>query len=310
MVTLMGAFTPTRPSGAGIRAAAAAVAMLVAGGLVSGRQDPPDPDALVARVAAYVADYQLRLSSVVAEERYEQRLRVLGGPAAGVLGNINGARGSTSAERRRLLVSDYLLVWVPSLDAWMPFRDVIELNGKQVRDRDQRLARLFLDRSADAMDQASRIAEESARFNLGNVQRNVNVPTLALVFLTDRHRHRLTFTVEGEEKIEGVRTTRLAYEETIRPTLIHGADDADMVADGAFWVEPETGRVVQTRMHIRGVTLESDIVVTYRPDKRMDLWVPGRMRESYKSDTERFEGTASYRNFRQFQVQTDQIIKK
>jgi len=304
----MGARTPPRPSGAAaIRAAAAAVALLFAVGPVSGRQDPPGPDALVARAAAYVADYQVRLSSVVAEERYQQRLRVLTGPAAGVLGPT---RGSTSAERRRNLLSDYLLVWVPSLDAWMPFRDVIELNGKQVRDRDQRLARLFLERSADAMDQASRIAEESARFNLGNVQRNVNVPTLALVFLTDRHRHRLTFELDGEEKIEGVRTVRLAYEETVRPTLIHGADDADMVADGAFWVEPDTGRVVQTRMHIRGVTLESEIVVTYRPDKRMELWVPGRMRESYKSETERFEGTATYSNFRRFQVQTEQIIKK
>jgi len=306
----MGAVTPARPS-AGVAARAVAAAMaVVCGTVVWGFQSPPDPEALVARAAAYVADYQARLSSVVAQERYEQRLRVIGGPAAGVLGNINGARGSTSAERRRLLLSDYLLVWVPSLDAWMPFRDVIELNGKQVRDRDQRLARLFLEQPADAMDQASRIAEESARFNLGNVQRNVNVPTLALVFLTDRHRHRLTFQLEDQEKVEGVRVTRLAYEETIRPTLIHGADDADMVADGAFWVEPETGRIVQTRMHIRGVTLESEIVVTYRPDERMDLWVPGRMRESYKNETERFEGTATYSNFRRFQVQTGQVIKK
>jgi hypothetical protein len=303
----MGARTSARLSDAAARVAAAAAAIVAAGVVLSGLQSPPDPDALVARAAAYVADYQARLSSVVAEERYEQRLRVLTGPAAGVLGPT---RGSTSAERRRTLVSDYLLVWVPSLDAWMPFRDVIELNGKPVRDRDQRLARLFLELPSDAMDQAGLIAEESARFNLGNVQRNVNVPTLALVFLTDRHRHRLTFQLDGEEKIDGVRTTRLGYKETVRPTLIHGADDADMVADGAFWVEPDTGRLVQTRLHIRGVTLESEIVVTYRPDKRMDLWVPGRMKESYKSETERFEGTATYSNFRRFQVQTDQIIKK
>ena len=304
----MGARTPARlPEAAAARVAAAAVAIAAAAAVVSGLQSAPDPDALVARAAAYVADYQARLSSVVAEERYEQRLRVLTGPAAGVLG---ATRGSTSAERRRLLLSDYLLVWVPTLDAWMPFRDVIELNGKQVRDRDQRLARLFLERPAEAMDQATLIAEESARFNLGSVQRNVNVPTLALVFLTDRHRHRLTFQVEGEETIEGVRVARLAFEETIRPTLIHGADDADMVADGAFWVEPESGRVVQTRLQIRGVTLESEIVLTYRPDRRMELWVPGRMRESYKSESERFEGTATYSNFRRFQVQTEQIIKE
>ena len=58
------------------------------------------------------------------------------------------------------------------------------------------------------------------------------------------------------------------------------------------------------------MTLESEIVVTYRPDRRLDLWVPGRMLESYKNETERFEGTATYRNFRRFQVVTDEIIKK
>jgi hypothetical protein len=244
-------------------------------------------DAVVARAAAYVADYESRLSSVVAEERYEQRLRVLDMAApAGVVGTT--VRGTTSTERRRRLVSDYLLVKVAGLSGWVPFRDVIEVDGQAVRDRDQRLSRLFLESPADAMDQAMRVAQESSRFNLGNVQRNVNVPTLALLFLTDRH----------------------AYVESGRPTLIHGADDKDIVADGVLWVEPDTGRVIQTQIHTDTGSLESEIVVTYRGDTRMGLLVPWRMRESYKTDTERVEGTATYTNFRKFQVETGEIIKK
>lgn len=307
MVSLMGALPrPRRSPATAARGPAAVAAIAWAGALLSGVQPPVGPDALVARAVAYVTDYETRLSSVVAEERYDQRLRVLTGPAPGVVG---GLPGTASAERRRSLLSDYLLVWVPSLNAWIPFRDVIEVNGKQVRDRDERLTRLFLERPADAMDQASRIAEESARFNLGSVQRTVNVPTLALLFLADRHRHRLTFRLDGEETVEGVRTSRLAYAETGSPTLIKGVDGVDMVAEGTFWVEPETGRIAQTRLHIRGVTLESEILVTYRRDERMGLWVPGRMRESYQSGTERFEATATYRNFRRFRVETGQTIK-
>ena len=272
-------------------------------------QAPPDVDRLVARAAAYVADYESRLSSVVAEERYEQRLRTLDFAApAGVIGTT--VRGTTSTERRRRLVSDYLLVKVAGLSGWVPFRDVIEVDGQKVHDRDQRLSRLFLESPADAMDQAMRVAQESSRFNLGNVQRNVNVPTLALLFLTDRHRPRLTFRLEGEETIDDVRTIRLAYVESGRPTLIHGADDTDIVADGTLWVEPATGRVLQTAIHTDTGSLESEIVVTYREDKRMGLLVPWRMRESYKSDTERVEGTATYTRFRKFQVETGEVIKK
>ncbi len=291
--------------------ALAAVAALVAvsTSLARAGQAPPDADAVVARAAAYVADYEARLSSVVAEERYEQRLRVLTltGPAA-VVGSA--VQGTTSTERRRRLVSDYLLVKVAGLSGWVPFRDVIEVDGQAVHDRDQRLSRLFLESPAYAMDQAMRVAQESARFNLGNVQRNVNVPTLALLFLTDRHRQRLTFHLDGDQTIDDVPAVRLAYVESGRPTLIHGADDKDIVADGTIWVEPDTGRILQTRIHTDTGSLESEIVVTYREDKKMGLLVPWRMRESYKSASERLEGTATYTKFRKFQVETGEVIKK
>jgi hypothetical protein len=292
-----------------LAATAVLAAALAAPGARAAQAPPPDVDTIVARAAAYVADYESRLSSVVAEERYEQRLRELQLAAAtGVVGT--SVRGTTTKESRRRLVSDYLLVKVAGLSGWLPFRDVISVDGRKVHDRDQRLSRLFLESPADAMDQALRVARESSRFNLGYVQRNTNVPTLALLFLTDRHRPRLTFRLEGGDSIDGVDTVRLAYVESGRPTLIHGKDDVDIVADGVLWVEPGTGRILQTRIHTDTGSLESEIVVTYREDRRMGLLVPWRMRESYRSDSERVEGTATYTNFRKFQVKTGEAIKK
>ena len=59
-----------------------------------------------------------------------------------------------------VLVSDFLLVQVPG-EGWLPFRDVFERDGKQVRDRQERLAALFLKGSSrSAFAQARAIMDE------------------------------------------------------------------------------------------------------------------------------------------------------
>ena len=59
---------------------------------------------------------------------------------------------------------------------------------------EERLATLFLKGSSrSTFDQARAIMDEGARYNIGNVSRNINVPTLPLPFLTAPHRHRFSF---------------------------------------------------------------------------------------------------------------------
>ena len=268
-------------------------------------QTRPDAARLVARAAAYVADYGERLSSIVAEERYDQWMRIGGWvvrqPNAGMRPNVY--------ERRRRLVSDYLLVKVPGLDGWTPFRDVLEVDGKPVRDREQRLLNLFVDSPAHAMAQAARIAEEGTRFNLGNISRTINMPTLALLVLTDRHRTRFQFEAAGERQIAGVRTRALHYAEVSGPTMIHTSGDNDLAATGTFWIEPDTGTVLQSVLKTDDGTLESEITVTYRLEPRLELWVPGKMEERYRSAQEQIEGEATYGNFRRFKVETSEKIR-
>src|SRR5438128_947713 len=112
---------------------------------------PPTIAALLQRAASYVSDFETRFSNVVAEEHYIQRAP-------------SSARSMSAMPIlvHRELRSDFLFVKVPGDDSWIPFRDVFEVDGKPVRDRQERLTALFLQPAAVAIDQAKKVAEESA----------------------------------------------------------------------------------------------------------------------------------------------------
>ena len=103
-------------------------------------QSPPPIDVILARAGQYVSSFVERFASVVAEEHYVQD----------TLGNLPtvalGGRGSIQVgvrSRHRELKADFLLVKIGPAD-WLPFRDVFEVDGAAVRDREQRLQKLFL----------------------------------------------------------------------------------------------------------------------------------------------------------------------
>lgn len=273
--------------------------------LANGQAPALSLDQLVSRTAAYLVEYEQSLASVVAEERYDQLVQYYAGTYA-------GARVTTSAsqwQRRRKLVSDFLLVKVPGLPGWQPFRDVLEVDGQAVRDRENRLMDLFINAAPHAIDQAARIAQESARYNIGNVSRTINVPTLPLVFLGRLNRPRFDLSLEGGRTIEDIETRGLAFKERQHPTLIRTTGDNDLDASGVLWVDPDTGRVIETVIRTDDGSLQSEITVTYRPDARLGIWVPARMRETYKGASERVEGTATYAKYRRFKIETIEIIK-
>jgi hypothetical protein len=275
------------------------------GVLANGQPPALSLDQLVSRTAAYLVEYEQSLASVVAEERYDQLVQYYAG-------TYGGARVTASAnqwQRRRRLVSDFLLVKVPGMPGWQPFRDVLEVDGQAVRDRESRLMDLLVNAAPHAIDQAARIAEESARYNIGNVSRTINVPTLPLVFLGQLNRPRFDLSLEGDRTIEDIETRGLAFKERQHPTLIRTTGDNDLDAAGVLWVEPVTGRVIQSVIRTDDGTLQSEITVTYRPDARLGIWVPARMKEIYKSASERVEGTATYAKYRRFKIETIEVIK-
>jgi hypothetical protein len=264
---------------------------------------PPQPDlsSVLAKASAYVARYAKSLSAVVSEERYEQNLYRKGERTySGITGDVHVTQ---------TLVSDYLLVAVSGTSEWLPFRDVYSVNGVAIRDRSDRLLKLFVEAPADAYQQALRIRDESSRYNIGSGFRDTNVPTFALQFLSDPLRRGFTFTLKGRERRNDVDSVIVEFLETGSPTAIVGADGKDVPARGRYWVDPADGRILHTRLETRPSGWTNTIEVDFRFEPAMGLLVPGQMVEQRKGGTETLDGRAVYTNFRRFQVDTSFQIK-
>jgi hypothetical protein len=66
--------------------------------------------------------------------------------------------------------------------------------------------------------------DESARYNVGSLQRNINVPTMALTFLRGPNQARAKFQVTGHERVGNVEAVILSFEEFAVPTIIRSGD--------------------------------------------------------------------------------------
>jgi hypothetical protein len=253
---------------------------------------------LMGRVSAYVREFHRSFGSVVSEERYEQIVR------RALIANGSSIRGDAGPAATTLL-SDFLLVQVPG-EGWLPFRDVFERDGQQVRDREERLAKIFLSGSRSSFDQARAVMDESARYNIGNVQRNINVPTLVLTFLTDAQRDRFSFK-SGKVEDEGA---VIEYRETGRPTFVRTTNDRDLPVSGRLWVDEQTGTIRRTELNAVDTGVEAHVTVFYQHDQGLGMWVPARMEERYRRgrDTTEVRGVATYSRFRRFQVSTSENV--
>jgi VWFA-related protein len=233
---------------------------------------PRDPalDDVLERVGRYVAGYGEQASLIIAVERYEQR-------------HADAPLGQPS---QRKLVAELAMVKTSDRTGWVAFRDVISVDGKPIGDRQDRLQALFQMGIPD-LAEARRIADESARFNIGPTRRNFNEPTAALFFLLPSSQARFTFTRKGNTTIAGVTALEIAFKETASPTVIRTVDGRDVAAEGTIWVVPADGTILRTRMVVRGfagLVSNSSVDVTFARDERLRLWLPVKM-------TERHEGT-------------------
>lgn len=264
----------------------------------SGR-DADLPVAL-ARLFEYVQAYESQYSALVSEEEFKQ------------------TAGATSVRLR----SDFLLVKQESSEGWVSFRDVFEVNGTPVRDREDRLKTLFLEPGIDAESQLMRIKEESARYNIGPLERNINVPLFVLKFLNAKNRSKFTFRIAGRPETDGVQAWRIEFSEVARPTIIKDRNEKDIPARGHFLVEQSTGAIMETQLRLEGSAYIAEIVVSFRLDPGLGMWVPADMRESYRTPRNSLvgsglaapamgvalEGFAKYSKYRRFQVRTEETV--
>jgi hypothetical protein len=270
----------------------------------------PSLATILQRAGAYVDEFERQLSSIVAEESYTQRLR------------RSGPRFVPGPDHREMQ-SDLLLVKPAGSAEWMQYRDVFEVDGNLIRDRDQRLVGLFLQPPASVAALKAAVLKESARYNIGSIQRTLNTPVLALTVLEPANQARFTFRRANDRRPFTTAHVKAApgyfrvttemwvigFEETRRETMIRTTEGKDVKSRGRFWIEPCTGRVLMSELVVNPGVVKALVDVSYQSEPLLGLLVPVEMRESYETtDGERVEGTAMYGRFRQFQVKVDETL--
>jgi hypothetical protein len=266
--------------------------------------EPQSLATVLARAGAYVAAFHRQLSTIVGEERYVQDWKAI----------QTGRRPASTALQHRELVSDVVLVKPPGADAWMTFRDVFEVNGAAVRDRDDRLAQLVRRGSPSTDDAVRTILDESSRFNIGDIQRNMNTPVYTLLFLELANQPRFKWARTTDNSLATVPraaetpgafrvTTEIwivAYDERQPGTMTRTTDHKDFPARGRFWIDPATGRVLMSELQMQNRQIKATIDVSFQSEPLLGLLVPIEMRERYegRSTGSLIEGHATYGRFR------------
>ncbi|HUF24034.1 MAG TPA: hypothetical protein VMN81_07910 [Vicinamibacterales bacterium] len=279
--------------------AAAACSLLITE--AAARPQQPAAARLEDRMRDYIARFEQDASALVAEEHYVQRLRVT-------------RDWRPQGERVRQLRSDYVLVKPADSQAWLGYRDIFEVDGRAVRDREQRVVKVLSGTAPDSRERALALVEEGARFNLGPV-RTTNVPTMPLQLLARAHAGR--FTIRVPENWERKETVELTFEETARPTIVRTPEGVSVESRGSVTVRVADGAILKATVRFDFPAPPSSalsqvsgagMTVTYGEVTDVTLPVPLRMSESVGASSAgsswSIAGTATYSKYRRFQTTT------
>ena len=269
-------------------------------------------DVLLDRAGGYLDSFVDEFENVVAEERYIQDSSTplpSFSPVAVGRGavSVRPAPSEILRARHRELRSDFLLVKSPNTEALVPFRDVIDVDGVTVRDREARLARLFLNAPSASpgatIARAEQIREEGARYNLGSMRSTLGNPVLALGVLQKTYQQRFRFTLGKEDRNAGPGVSVVEYKEVSSPAMIRGEGGHDLMAHGRVWIDEVTGRVLKTELQVEQPAIRAVVTTTFQFEERSGIAVPLEMREQYTfANGNRVHMVATYGHFRRFDV--------
>jgi hypothetical protein len=251
-------------------------------------QSTPTLDQLLDRMGAYLTEYESQLSSVVADERFEQNIY---GP---------GLRGQGTT-----LESEVAFIRLPGGAEWLGFRDVRRVNFKPVKQGGLSISEVLTSAAGD-MTKAREIANASAKHNLG-LPRTINVPTAPLDIIHPSHRAAHRYELGGQESVRGTRTMVVGFTEVARPTLVREPNGNYLVSSGRVWIEPGSGVVwrvewiYQAEQRRPRAPGPPRLRVDFERHQDLGFMVPRLMTEQFHTASmTRGEGRATYKNFRRF----------
>src|SRR3954468_24389706 len=275
-------------------------------------------DELLDRAAWYLDYFVDEFENVVAEETSIQDSSTMLPTFSPMPGGRGGAfppppsPSDAARARHRDLRSDFLLVKSPDTEALVPFRDVIEVDGVPVRDREARLAKLFLSNrpGGTVMEQAERIGAEGGRYNLGNMRSTLGNPVLGLGVLQRSYQPRFHFAIGKDDRTAGASAIVIEFKETASPAMIRGEAGRDLMAHGRFWIDAPTGRVLKTELQVEQPAIRAMVTTLFRLEERSGIGVPVEMREQYTlANGSRISTVATYGRFRRFDVSASEDIR-
>jgi hypothetical protein len=257
--------------------------------VLSAQQRAPSLEVVLDRFRDYLTTYSQAYAATVATEIYIQ--------------HTNYIKSHTVR-----LESEFAMVRVPGSDEWLGFRDVLRVDRKDVPMRRARLADLFANPAGLSLGVASRLAEESARFNIGPSRRTVNNPAMVLEILDPRHHTRFRFVRDDDERVGGIRTWVIRIDEQTRPTIVRSSRGLDEPVTGRVWIDPEKGTLLRAALQIsvdRGASEFLNMDVTFGLEPQLQMWVPLRLQELHAVRSRHLQtGAATYVDYRQFVVQS------
>jgi hypothetical protein len=258
------------------------------------QQPVADLHTVIHRATDYVSRYEAELGNLIGTEDYLQN--------ATLLDSSTPPRVAQRMQRRTS--SDFLIIQVGT--EWAAIRKVNRVDGGKVKEKPIPFEDAFDDSPAANSKRLQDMNIESTEYNLGSVRRDINLPTFALKVLRSQEVLRFSFERAGTAKINGLQTWKIRFHETSGQSLVVAANGAMLYSSGMLWIEPDTGRVIQTEFeldnpysvpHVKG-----HIVVTYNAGRKTQLLVPESMTERYESTYTIVECRADYSNFRPFEV--------
>jgi hypothetical protein len=278
--------------------------------------DPQSPDLsdVLRRAGEMVARFAQESAVILADESCRQRAFREQARMSMVGPRFGGQVGVVDTVGRRRWKAELALVQLPELSQsgypWMEIRDVIEVDGTPLPDRQERLEAMIRAEPNWRTKKAREILEDSARFNIGPARRTINSPAIPLLVLHPPNQLRFTFSKTGDEKVEGVATWKVAFLETGRPTLIRaGVHATDLPSIGTFWIDPATGEVLRADL-LCGTDSENRLTVIYRRHPTFGLRLPSEMVEKTTAEEGHtwVDGTCVYSNFRRFEVRSRILV--
>jgi hypothetical protein len=222
---------------------------------------PPLPD-LLKLAGDYVVQYAHQLGAVVADEEFMQ---------------AETSSGRMGTPKR---VNSQIVLLGQDDGSIGQFRDVVAIDTKPVRPKDDRLAALFKAPTPASVASAQTMTDDAVK---AYISPNLNVldkPIMAVDLLRAENQTNYTYKIEGNKTVNGVQTVVVKFTEKGKGHVMPNAS-----AVGRYWIDPATGAVHQTELGFSAAGTNIHGIVTFTKDAQLGVLVPSELSETVETSS-------------------------